>query len=413
MLKLLKENVREATRSVKSQLLRTILTVLIIAIGIVALVGILTSIDAISGSISSNLSSMGSNSFTMRNFGFSGGMSQGGRKRKVHPRITYREAIAFKERYDFPATVSISTRASALSTLKFGSQKTNPNIFVFGIDEGYFETAGYDLEKGRNFSETDARYGSHTTVIGADIAKKLFPNGEDPIDKIISVGPGKYRVIGVLKEKGSSIGFSADKNCFIPLTNARQYFSIANPTFTINVKVQDFIDLDPAVGEAIGIFRIIRKDKVGKETSFEAVRSDSFANLFLETIGFVRIAAIAIAIITLLGSAIGLMNMMLVSVTERTREIGIRKAIGASAFTIRIQFLIEAIVICQLGGFVGIVLGIILGNFVGMFVGGTFIIPWAWMLLALILCFIVGLVSGIYPAYKASKLDPVESLRYE
>lgn len=409
----IRENIREALKSVRSQLLRTILTVLIIAIGIIALVGILTSIDAISGSISSNFSSMGSNSFTIRNFGFSGGLQKGGRKRKYYDRISYDEAVEFKKRYEFPATVSMSTRASSLATLKYQSEKTNPNIFVFGVDNNYFETSGYEIERGRNFSETEIRYGSHVVIIGKDIQKKLFPNKENPIDKLISVGPGKYRIIGVLKSKGSSMGFSGDKNAFIPIINARQYFSQANPTFIINVKANTQGELDRAVGEAMGIFRIIRKDKIKKEASFEVSKSDSFANLFLENMAFVRIAAIAIAIITLLGSAIGLMNMMLVSVTERTREIGVRKAIGASSSTIRMQFLIEAIVICQFGGILGIILGIIFGNIVGSFVGGEFIIPWAWMILGVFLCLVVGLLSGIYPAYKASKLDPIESLRYE
>ncbi|MFT5666386.1 MAG: putative ABC transport system permease protein [Vicingaceae bacterium] len=413
MVSSIRENIREALKSVRSQLLRTILTVLIIAIGIIALVGILTSIDAISGSISSNFSSMGSNSFTIRNFGFSGGLQKGGRKRKYYERISYDEAVEFKNRYEFPATVSMSTRASSLATLKYQSEKTNPNIFIFGVDDNYFETSGYEIERGRNFSETEIRYGSHVVIIGKDIQKKLFPNKENPIDKLISVGPGKYRIIGVLESKGSSMGFSGDKNSFIPIINARQYFSQANPTFTINVKANTQGELDRAVGEAMGIFRIIRKDKIKKEASFEVSKSDSFANLFLENMAFVRIAAIAIAIITLLGSAIGLMNMMLVSVTERTREIGIRKAIGASSSTIRMQFLIEAIVICQFGGILGIILGIIFGNAVGSVVGGEFIIPWAWMILGVFLCLVVGLLSGIYPAYKASKLDPIESLRYE
>jgi putative ABC transport system permease protein len=413
MVSSIRENIREALKSVRSQLLRTILTVLIIAIGIIALVGILTSIDAISGSISSNFSSMGSNSFTIRNFGFSGGLQKGGRKRKYYERISYDEAVEFKNRYEFPATVSMSTRASSLATLKYQSEKTNPNIFIFGVDDNYFETSGYEIERGRNFSETEIRYGSHVVIIGKDIQKKLFPNKENPIDKLISVGPGKYRIIGVLESKGSSMGFSGDKNAFIPIINARQYFSQANPTFTINVKANTQGELDRAVGEAMGIFRIIRKDKIKKEASFEVSKSDSFANLFLENMAFVRIAAIAIAIITLLGSAIGLMNMMLVSVTERTREIGIRKAIGASSSTIRMQFLIEAIVICQFGGILGIILGIIFGNAVGSVVGGEFIIPWAWMILGVFLCLVVGLLSGIYPAYKASKLDPIESLRYE
>ena len=413
MLKLIKENIREALKSVRGQLLRTILTVMIIAIGIVALVGILTSIDAISGSISSNFSSMGSNSFSIKNYGYSGNFSKGGRKRKYFSRISYQEAIDFKERYEFPAVVSVSTRASSLATLKYQSEKTNPNIFVFGTDDNYFETSGYEMERGRNFSESEIRYGSHVVIIGNEIEKKLFLNNENPIDKLISIGPGRYRIIGTLKSKGSSMGFSGDKNAFIPIINARQYFSQSNPTFTISVKANTQNEVDPAIGEAWGTFRIIRGDNVKQEASFEISKSDSFANLFLENMAFVRIAAIAIAIITLLGSAIGLMNMMLVSVTERTREIGIRKAIGASAATIRYQFLIEAIVICQLGGFFGIILGIIFGNIVGSFVGGAFIVPWAWMILGVFLCLIVGLLSSIYPAYKASKLDPIESLRYE
>jgi len=413
VLKLIKENIREALKSVRGQLLRTILTVMIIAIGIVALVGILTSIDAISGSISSNFSSMGSNSFSIKNYGYSGNFSKGGRKRKYFSRISYQEAIDFKERYEFPAVVSVSTRASSLATLKYQSEKTNPNIFVFGTDDNYFETSGYEMERGRNFSESEIRYGSHVVIIGNEIEKKLFLNNENPIDKLISIGPGRYRIIGTLKSKGSSMGFSGDKNAFIPIINARQYFSQSNPTFTISVKANTQNEVDPAIGEAWGTFRIIRGDNVKQEASFEISKSDSFANLFLENMAFVRIAAIAIAIITLLGSAIGLMNMMLVSVTERTREIGIRKAIGASAATIRYQFLIEAIVICQLGGFFGIILGIIFGNIVGSFVGGAFIVPWAWMILGVFLCLIVGLLSGIYPAYKASKLDPIESLRYE
>jgi putative ABC transport system permease protein len=209
------------------------------------------------------------------------------------------------------------------------------------------------------------------------------------------------------------MGFSADKNAFIPLTNARQNFSINNPTFLINVMVDNTQSLDPAIGEATGIFRVIRGDKIGKDASFEMTRSDNISEMLIENLSDVTLAATVIGFITLLGAAIGLMNIMLVSVTERTREIGIRKAIGASAGVIRNQFLIEAIVICQLGGILGIVLGIIIGNVVGSFVGGGFIIPWDWIIMGVTLCVIVGLISGIYPAYKAAKLDPVESLRYE
>ncbi|MEQ8624899.1 MAG: ABC transporter permease [Vicingaceae bacterium] len=413
MLKLFRENVREALRSVRSQLLRTILTALIIAVGITALVGILTSIDAISSSISSNFSSMGSNTFSIRNRGSNIHIGKRGKKAKRHPRITYQEAIDFKSQFEFPAIVSVSSRATALATLKHESEKTNPNVFVFGIDENYLLTSGYEIAKGRNFSTHDNRYGSHGVIIGSEIEKSLFQNNENPIDKIITIGGGKYKVIGVLKSKGSSMGFSGDKNAFIPLTNARQYFPSSDPTFLINVMVNNPEELDPAISEATGTFRIIRGDKLGREASFETTRSDNISQLLLENLSMVTVSATVIGFITLLGAAIGLMNIMLVSVTERTREIGVRKAIGASASIIRNQFLIEAVVICQLGGLLGIILGIVIGNLVGGIVGSGFIIPWGWMIMGVCLCVIVGLISGFYPAYKASKLDPIESLRYE
>ncbi|MEQ8910570.1 MAG: ABC transporter permease [Vicingaceae bacterium] len=412
MFKLLGENIREALRSIKSQLLRTILTVLIIAVGITALVGILTSIDAMEASITNNFSNMGANTFAIRNYGTGIHADRGGKKRKVFERISYDDAIEFKKRYNFPAAVSVSMRASSLATLKYKSEKTNPNIFVFGVDENYLMTNGYSLSSGRNFSEHDIRYGTHGVIIGSSIKKELFPDS-DPIDKTISIGSGKYRVIGVLKEKGSSIGFSADKNAFIPLTNARQYFAKVEPNFLVNVMTYKPQDLDPAIGEATGIFRIVRGDKIGQQASFEISRSDNISQMLIENLSKVTLSATVIGFITLLGAAIGLMNIMLVSVTERTREIGIRKAIGAAASTIRNQFLIEAVVICQLGGLLGIVFGIIIGNVVAGVVGGGFIIPWAWMSLGIGLCIVVGLISGIYPAFKAAKLDPIESLRYE
>lgn len=406
------ENISEALKSVRSQLLRTTLTVLIISVGIMALVGILTSIDAIKNSISSNFSSMGANTFSINNYGTGIHVGSGGRKAKVFPRISYREALTFKSRFDFPAYVSVSTRASSLATLKYGSEETNPNIFIFGVDENYLITSGYGIEEGRNFSPQDIELGTNTIIIGKTIVDDLFPN-ESALEKVISIGGKKFTVVGILKPKGSSMGFSGDKNALIPLSTARQEFSQPNPTFLINVTVDRPEMLDPAIGEATASFRMIRGDKPGTESSFEISRSDSMSQMMIENMGVVSISATIIGLITLLGAAIGLMNIMLVSVTERTREIGVRKAIGASSETIRNQFLVEAIVICQLGGIFGIVLGIVIGNAVGSLMGADFIIPWDWMLIAFALCFVVGLASGFYPAYKASELDPIEALRYE
>ncbi len=406
------ENVKVAMQSVKSNKLRTFLTALIIAFGLMALVGILTSIDAIKSSLNNTFSSMGSNSFTIRNRGIGIRIGGGGTRPKRFKPISYQEAVAFKNRFDFPAIISVNTFASFAGTAKYGNEKTNPNISVLGADDSYLFTGGYKLAAGRNFSQGELDYGNSVTIIGHELKTKLFKNS-DPINRIITVGNNKFRVIGVFAEKGSSVGFGGDKVCVIPLLRAKQIMTLSNPSYTISVMVNDPGKMEAAVGEATGVFRNVRKLRVQDENNFEVTKSDAIAQTLLENIKYVTLAAIVIGFITLVGASIGLMNIMLVSVTERTREIGIRKAIGATPEVIRRQFLMEAIVICLLGGLSGIILGILIGNLVAIALGGSFIIPWLWMTLGIIICVGVGVVSGFYPASKASKLDPVEALRYE
>lgn len=410
---LILENIRISLKSIRSHLLRTILTVMIIAFGIMALVGILTAIDSIKYFLNENFAMMGANTFSIRNREIM--VQIGGRRTdpKMFERITYDQAIRFKQQFDFPAYTSISTFAAHTATLKYKSEKSNPNITVRGSDENYFITAGQEISKGRNFNENEVYHGAHVVVIGSGIEKQLFKANEDPIGKIISIGPGKYQVIGVMKEKGSSVGFSGDLDCILPLNNVRQYFPRPNRTFAISVTVSDPLLMDQAIGEATGLFRIIRGDRVGQEQTFQISKSDSIAKMLTDNIKYVALAATFIGLITLLGAAIGLMNIMLVSVTERTLEIGIRKAMGATSKIIRIQFLVESVVIAQLGGLLGIIFGIIIGNVLSMLLQSSFIIPWPWIFLGVTLCFIVALASGIIPANKAARLDPIESLRYE
>ena len=409
---LISENIKISMDAIRRNSLRTVLTMLIIAFGIMALVGILTSIDSIKNSINSNFATMGANTFTIRNRQ----MQLHGGNNAARPRnfknISYEEAQLFKKRFTFPSLVSVTTWGTGTATVKYASIKSNPNVSVLGSDENYLTSSGLELKIGRNFSLQEIISGTNVVIIGSQVATLLFKTQKNVLNEVISIGPGKYKVIGVLKEKGSSMGFSGDRRCIIPIANVRNYFSRLDMNFTINVMVDQTI-LDAAIDEATGVFRIVRNVPLGLENNFEISKADNLAQMLIENIKYVTYAAIIIGIITLLGAAIGLMNIMLVSVTERTREIGIRKAIGANSRTIRNQFLAEAIIICQLGGILGIIIGIGIGNIISFIIGSAFIVPWLWMIIGVVLCIFVGIVSGIYPAAKAAKLDPIESLRYE
>jgi putative ABC transport system permease protein len=412
MASLLRENIRISIESIRSHWVRTILTVSIIAFGLMALVGILTSIDAIKYFLTENFTMMGANTFTIRNRSMRIQIGSQVQKARFFEPITYKQAMLFKESFSFPAVVSVNSFATHNATLKYKSEKTNPNVPVAGTDEDYLSTSGFELEKGRNFTPHEIYYGSHVAIIGNDLVIRLFKN-EDPIGKIISIGPGKYEVIGTLKPKGSSMGFSGDNNCLLPLNNVRQYFSRPNRSYTLSIMTHQPELLETAIGEATGLFRIIRGTPLGEEDDFEITKSDRLVSLMLDNLKYIRYAAIFIGAITLLGAAIGLMNIMLVSVTERTREIGIRKVSGATKKTIRNQFLAESIVIAQIGGIIGILFGIGIGNMLSWIIGSSFIVPWIWIFGGVFLCFLVAIASGYLPATKAARLDPVESLRYE
>lgn len=412
-IKLIKENILISLGSIKNHLLRTVLTVMIIAFGIMALVGILTAIDAVEYFLNDNFAMMGSNTFNIQNREMRVNIGGHRNRPKAFERIDFRQANKFKDEYDFPATTSLFIYGTGIATVKYESEKTNPNTQIMGVDKNYIATAGLELEKGRGFLPIEVHQGNHVTIIGSEIASTLFGNNEDPIGKVVSIGAGKYKIIGVLKERGSSVGFSGDRYCLAPLGNVRQYFSRPNMNYRISVMVSDQSRMEAAIGEAKGVFRRIRRDKLGEDDSFSIIKSDNIANMLIGLTSKIQIGATVIGLITLLGAAIGLMNIMLVSVTERTREIGIRKAVGATSRTIRNQFLAEAIVIAQIGGILGIIAGILIGNGVSVLTGSTFIVPWLWILLGFVLCFVVALLSGIIPANKAAKLDPIESLRYE
>lgn len=393
-------------------MLRASLTMLIIAIGIMALVGILTAIDSIKGSINENFARLGANSFTIRNremrvFTGAAGQSQ------VFRRITFEEAQAFKERFEFPAMVSVTYFGTGNAVARYRSRETNPTTRVVGSDENYLVNSGNELSAGRIFSPAELQYGANVVILGSEVAQVLFPGDEDPLGNTVTISNKPYQVIGVMKEKGSGFGMSDDQQCIVPLLTARKDFSRSSMNYTISVSTYSLEDLEDGIGEATGLFRIIRGLRVGEPDNFDMAKSDNIAEALIENLRFVTLAATIIGLITLGGAAIGLMNIMLVSVTERTQEIGIRKALGATRQVIKQQFLSEAIIICQLGGVLGIILGILIGNILSLIIGSQFIVPWVWVISGVLLCMGVGLIAGYYPAAKAARLDPIESLRYE
>jgi putative ABC transport system permease protein len=411
----LKENIAEGLRSIKSNLLRTVLTAAIITFGITALVGILTAIEGMQGSVNKSFEGLGANSFDIKIEQNNGRRLKGITKKQPKP-IFFKQALAYKANFSAKnkAVVAIYTFAGQDEVIKYKATKTNPNVVVTGVDENYLGLKGYKLQNGRNISNIDRKYINRVAILGNEIALKVFPN-ESPEGKNITLMGEKYKVIGVLEKKGSITGGGDDRVALIPLEAGRNYDTKGTFSYEISTSVPEADNLDYIIGEATAVMRGVRDDKVYEENSFKIERSDALLKDFEEVTGYLRIGGFGISFITLLGASIALMNIMMVSVTERTREIGVRKALGASPSKIRLQFLIEAIVICIMGGLAGILLGIGAGNLVSYFLsgGGAFVIPWNWITLGFLVCVAVGLLSGYYPAYKASKFDPIESLRYE
>jgi putative ABC transport system permease protein len=416
-----------AWRTVRSNKLRTGLTVAIIAFGIMALIGIITAIKAMNQKFSESFSTMGANAFSIRfkerNIRFGGGggdevkLSKKGKKKEKKSNlgrmISKDEAELFVQHYQYPATTSISVFGNRNSVISYEEKKTSPNVMLFGGDENYLLLNGFKLADGRNMNRMEVQSGSNVCILGYDVADKLFKGGiQKATNTMIRINNIPYRVLGVMESRGSSFGFSRDNMVITGYNNIDRNFP-SNVSYVIAVLTNSVIQVNEAIGEAEASFRPVRRLTTTEENNFVLDRSDSVAEKAMNSLGFLTVSATVIGLITLIGAAIGLMNIMLVSVSERTKEVGLVKAIGGKRKMVMSQFLLEAIIISVLGAFFGIILGILVGNLFSIVLGTGFVVPWNWVLYGIIICSLVGLLAGLYPAVKAGRLNPIEALRYE
>ena len=424
-----KDSLTLSWKNVKGNKLRTAITVIIMALGIFALILIITAIKAASLGLTNSFSTMGANAFGIRykdrSINFGGGRKKGDTKKtksglkekksNTGIPISYDEAREFKDRYSFPgAKVGIALRGANNIVANTTFKKTNPDVNLTGGDENYLELNGFNIAYGRNFTEAEVSAGSNVCVIGSGVAQKLFPlNNAKAVDAVINVDHIQYRVIGVLEEKTSSAFFNTSRIVITTINSIRRQYASQKSSYAIVVMVNDLKLMDLAVGEATATFRPVRKLPVTEDDNFFIDKSDSIAQSLLTNLGFLEKGTIGIAFITLIGAAIGLMNIMLVAVNERTKEIGLTKALGATKKDIRSQFLFESILISLMGAIAGIIMGILIGNIVAVLLKTGFVVPWMWVGIAVVVCSAVGLLAGLIPAIKASRLDPIVALRYE
>ena len=404
------EIIRMALTALKSNKLRSGLTMLGVTIGVFSVIGVMTALSVIQVSIENGLSFLGSNLFQFAKYPV---ISHSDPELKYANRrnITLPEANEYRRLMEGEAGAICFKVFDAGKPAAFGDKKLQ-GLTIVGTNENFLIANAYTLGYGRNIGPDDVDLARSVVVVGGSIEKKLFPN-QTPLGKTIKINDRPYQIIGVLAEKGSSFGQSQDDLLLVPITRYFDDFGSVNRTINIATQSTSQATYNQTFDKAIGAMRIARGLKLGQEDDFEIYSNDTLVSAFAQVASTIRVGAFVVSAIALLAAGIGIMNIMLVSVTERTREIGVRKAIGARRDDIIRQFLFEAVFLSEVGGLLGILFGVAGGNGVALWFDISMVFPWGWALTGLIVCSLIGIGFGWYPARKAASLDPIEALRYE
>ena len=409
-----KESLLMALAAIRANKLRSTLTLLGIVVGIFSIISVMTAMGVLRNAIEVGIMQLGANTFQIQKYP-QGGPGGGHRDRwrfRNRKNITYEQGIAVSEKVTLAEKVGLEVWEGG-KIVWWKGQRTNPSVTVFGENMDGIATNDWSVAHGRGFSNQDYELVRHVVLIGQPLREKLFPQYVDPLGETIKIDGILYEVIGVFAPKGGALGGNQDNIAVMPINTFFQRYGKSDRSVNIMVKAINRESVEDAIEQSRGILRAVRNVAPGDEDDFNYFSNDTVINQFNEFTLYFRLGVLVVASIALLAAGIGIMNIMLVSVTERTREIGIRKAVGAQRRDILTQFIIEAVILCQIGGVIGVLIGILAGNGISVWLKTPPYMPWDWAAIGLGVCSLVGIVFGVYPAWKASTLDPIEALRYE